>query len=96
MRELADGLEDCMLGLFDRERFERIIVAYTAESVVLVVVFGVLDHVPPADELVAVVAVLLVCEEVCLAQELLLVMLEFSHHFGGSLVSSSSRYYNCF
>lgn len=50
------------------------------------VVFGVLDHVAPADELVAVVAVLLVCEEVCLAQELLLVMLEFAHHFVGSLV----------
>lgn len=60
--------------------------AYTAESVVLVVVFWVLDHVPPSDELVAVAAVLLVCEEVCLAQELLLVMLEFSHHFVASLV----------
>lgn len=69
---------------------------YAAEAVVLVVVFGVLDHVAPADELVAVVAVLLVCEEVCLAQELLLVMLEFSHHFVGSLVSLSSRCYNDF
>lgn len=50
------------------------------------IVFRVLDHVAPSDELVAVVAVLLVCEEVCLAQELLLVMLEFSHHVVGSLV----------
>lgn len=56
---------------------------HAAESVVLVVVLWVLDHVPPSDELVAVVAVLLVCEEVGLAQELLLVMLEFSHHFVG-------------
>lgn len=58
---------------------------HAAKSVVLVVVLWVLDHVPPSDELVAVVAVLLVCEEVCLAQELLLVMLEFSHHFVGGL-----------
>jgi hypothetical protein len=44
------------------------------------IVLWVLYHVPPSDELITVVAVLLVCEEVCLAQKLLLVMLEFSHH----------------
>lgn len=64
---------------------------YTAHSVVLVVVFGLLDHVPSADELVAVVVVLLVCEEVCLAQKLLLVKLELAHHLAGSSIGLRSR-----
>jgi len=68
------------MGNFEGMNEER---THAAESVVLVVVLWVLDHVPPSDELVAVVAVLLVCEEVGLAQKLLLVMLEFSHHFVG-------------
>lgn len=44
------------------------------------VVLGLLDHVSPDDVLVAVVAVLLVGDEVGLAEELLLVILEFADH----------------
>lgn len=57
------------------------------------IVLGLLDHVPSPDELVAVVVVLLVCEEVCLAQKLLLVILELSHHLAGSSIGLRSRYY---
>lgn len=45
------------------------------------VVLWLLDHVASNDGLVAVIIVLLVGDEVCLAEELLLMMLEFSDHF---------------
>lgn len=60
------------------------------------IVLRVLDHVPPPDELVAMVVVLLVCEEVCLAQKLLLVKLELSHHLEGSSIEAQGRRFGCF
>lgn len=81
-------------GVFGGEEGEAVgeLADGTAHSVVLVVVFGLLDHVPSADELVAVVVVLLVCEEVCLAQKLLLVKLELAHHLAGSSIGLRDHY----
>lgn len=59
---------------------------YTADSVVLVVILRLLDHVPPDDGLVAMVIVGFVADEVGLAQELLLVKLELAHHSSGFYV----------
>ena len=56
---------------------------YAAESVVLVVLLGLLDHVPPRDFSGAVIVVTLVGDEVMLLEQLLLVMLELSRHGGG-------------
>lgn len=53
---------------------------YTTETVVLVIVLRLLDHVPSHDGLVAMAIVAFVCDEVCLSQKLRLVMLEFSDH----------------
>jgi hypothetical protein len=53
---------------------------YAAETVILVVILGLLDHVSPHDGLVAMAIVRFVCDEVCLSEELLLVVLEFSDH----------------
>lgn len=47
------------------------------------IVLGLLDHVPSHDGLVAMAIVGFVCDEVCLSEELLLVMLEFSDHDRG-------------
>lgn len=47
------------------------------------VIFWLLDHVPPDDGLVAMVIVGLVADEVGFAEELLLVELELAHHDGG-------------
>lgn len=49
------------------------------------IVLGLLDHVAADDGLVAVIAILRVGDEVGLAEELLLVMLEFSDHFDRQL-----------
>jgi hypothetical protein len=56
---------------------------YAADLVVLVVVLGLLDHVPPHDIVVSVVIVLLVVDKVVLAQEFRLVILEFPDHVDG-------------
>lgn len=56
--------------------------SYSANSVVSVVVLGLLDHVTTNNFLVAMVVVLLPGDEVDLLEELLLVMLEFSDHLG--------------
>lgn len=53
---------------------------YTTETVVLVIILRLLDHVPSHDGLVAMATIGLVCDEVCLSQKLLLVMFEFSDH----------------
>lgn len=58
---------------------------YTANLVVLVIVLGLLDHVPPHDVVVSVVIVLLVVDKVVLAQEFRLVILEFPDHLDGLL-----------
>jgi hypothetical protein len=42
-----------------------------------------LDHVTPYDIVVAVAIVLLIGDEVCLLEQLLLMMLEFSDHGAG-------------
>jgi hypothetical protein len=55
-----------------------------------VVVLDLGDHVATNDSLVSVGIVLLVCDEVCLAQKLLLVILEFSHHFDDSDLKRSA------
>ena len=56
-----------------------------AELVVLSVVVAALDGVAAHDEGLAVVVVGLVRVEVDLAEQLLLVMLEFARHFGGGV-----------
>lgn len=56
---------------------------YTTETVVLVVIFWLLDHVSSDNSLVAMVVIGLVCHKIRLSQELLLMMLEFSDHDGG-------------
>lgn len=55
---------------------------HAADAIVVEVVLGLLDHVATDDGLVAVRVVLLVRDEVRLAQELLLVVLELAHHDG--------------
>lgn len=60
---------------------------YTAYLVVLVIVLGLLDHVPSHDVVVSVVIVLLVVDKVVLAQEFGLVILEFPDHLHGLLLS---------
>lgn len=57
---------------------------YTTETVVLVIILWLLDHVPSHDGLVAMTIVGFVCDKVCLSEELLLVVLEFSDHDCGS------------
>ena len=54
--------------------------AYAAYSVVFVVVFGFLYHVPPRYLMVTVVLVLFPGDEVDLLEQFLLVMLEFPDH----------------
>jgi len=53
---------------------------YTTETIVLVIVLRLLNHVSSHDGLVAMATIGLVCDEVCLSQKLLLVMFEFSDH----------------
>lgn len=53
---------------------------YAADFIVFKIILGLLDIVSADNSLVAVVIVLLVCDKICLAQELLLVMFQFSDH----------------
>lgn len=55
---------------------------YTTEPIVLVVVLRLLDHVSSHDCCISVVVVLLVGDKVDFAQELLLMILEFTDHLG--------------
>lgn len=55
---------------------------YATDSVVFVVIFRFLNHVSTDDGFVAVVLVGFVGDEVGLAEELLLVVLELAHHLG--------------
>lgn len=72
-------------GVFGGEEGEAVgeLSQRSAETVVLVVILRLLDHVSSNDCLVAMTIVRLVCDKVCLSQELLLVMLEFSDHDEG-------------
>ena len=56
------------------------------------VVLGLLDHVPSHDGLVAMAIVGFVCDEVCLSEELLLMMLEFSDHDRGICSPPSTKH----
>ena len=58
----------------------KICCTHTTQTVVAVIVFGLLDAIPADDGLVSVAAVLLVVLEVDLLEQLLLVILEFSDH----------------
>ncbi len=62
------------------EREEKKKKTYTAEAIVVVVILWLLNVVSSSDIGVTVVLVGFVGDKVDLAQELLLVMLEFAHH----------------
>lgn len=52
---------------------------YAAYPVILVIILWFLDHVP-SDNIGISVFVLLICDEVDLLEQFLLVIFEFSHH----------------
>jgi len=49
------------------------------------IVLWLLDHVPTRDIVISVLIILLIVHEIMLAQELLLVILEFSDHLADSV-----------
>lgn len=53
---------------------------YSTQFVVIMVVFGLLNHVSPDYCFITMVIVLLVCDEIGLAKELLLMVFEFADH----------------
>lgn len=53
---------------------------YTTQTVVLVVILGLLDHVPPHDIRIAML-IFFVVDKVNLFEQLLLVILELANHF---------------
>ena len=67
---------------------------YTTDAIVFEVIFGFLDHVPTHHSLVSVIIVLLVGDEIGLAEELLLVILEFSNHGYDLGVFAAKRLFN--
>lgn len=88
--ELAQILQkNCELAAIHRNKISRLVTSrdrvttYTANAIILLVVFGLLDIVSADNFLVAVSVVLLVGDEIRLPQELLLVISEFSHHLDG-------------
>lgn len=58
---------------------------YATESVVFLVIFGLLDVVSADNFLVAVAVILLVGDKVRLPQKFRLVIFEFAHHLGESV-----------